>query len=53
MKFCENMQMVVHLSDPEWAPFWVDYVMLKVSLQLISNVYFLVENMNIVIQNTV
>jgi hypothetical protein len=31
MKFCENMQMVVQLSDPEWAPFWVDYGMLKVS----------------------
>ena len=30
MKFCKNLQRVVDLSDPEWAPFWTNYKMLKV-----------------------
>lgn len=30
MKFCKNLQRVVDISDPEWAPYWVNYKMLKV-----------------------
>jgi hypothetical protein len=30
MKFCKNLQHVVVLSDPEWAPYWTNYKMLKV-----------------------
>jgi len=29
MKFCKNLQRVVDISDPEWAPFWPNYKMLK------------------------
>ncbi|KAG7356320.1 SPX domain containing protein [Nitzschia inconspicua] len=29
MKFCKNLQRVVDISDPEWAPFWTNYKMLK------------------------
>ena len=32
MKFCKNLQRVVDISDPEWAPYWTNYKMLKVSL---------------------
>lgn len=31
MKFCKNLQRVVDISDPEWAPYWTNYKMLKVS----------------------
>lgn len=30
MKFCKNLQRVVDISDPEWAPYWINYKMLKV-----------------------
>jgi hypothetical protein len=30
MKFCKNLQQVVDISDPEWAPYWPNYKMLKV-----------------------
>lgn len=30
MKFCKNLQRVVDISDPEWAPYWTNYKMLKV-----------------------
>jgi len=30
MKFCKNLQRVVDISDPEWAPYWPNYKMLKV-----------------------
>ncbi len=46
MKFGENMHMVVQLSDPEWAPFWVNYVMIKVRLQ--RYLYSLVDSTNVV-----
>lgn len=29
MKFCKNLQHVANISDPEWAPFWTNYKMLK------------------------
>eukprot|EP00542_Grammatophora_oceanica_P003486 CAMPEP_0194063804 /NCGR_PEP_ID=MMETSP0009_2-20130614/81304_1 /TAXON_ID=210454 /ORGANISM="Grammatophora oceanica, Strain CCMP 410" /LENGTH=34 /DNA_ID= /DNA_START= /DNA_END= /DNA_ORIENTATION= len=29
MKFCKNLQQVVDISDPEWAPYWTNYKMLK------------------------
>ncbi|OEU20726.1 hypothetical protein FRACYDRAFT_259654 [Fragilariopsis cylindrus CCMP1102] len=29
MKFCKNLQRVVDISDPEWAPYWTNYKMLK------------------------
>lgn len=29
MKFCKNLQKVVDISDPEWAPFWLNYKVLK------------------------
>lgn len=29
MKFCKNLQRVVEISDPEWAPYWPNYKMLK------------------------
>mmetsp|Transcript_28315 Transcript_28315/g.42817 ORF Transcript_28315/g.42817 Transcript_28315/m.42817 type:complete len:369 (+) Transcript_28315:73-1179(+) len=29
MKFCKNLQRVVNISDPEWAPYWTNYKMLK------------------------
>ena len=32
MKFCKNLQRVVDISDPEWAPYWTNYKMLKVRL---------------------
>ena len=31
MKFCKNLQQIVEISDPEWAPYWTNYRMLKVS----------------------
>jgi len=30
MKFCKNLQRVVDISEPEWAPYWINYKMLKV-----------------------
>ena len=30
MKFCKNLQQIVEISDPEWAPYWTNYKMLKV-----------------------
>lgn len=32
MKFCKNLQRIVEISNPEWAPYWPNYKMLKVSL---------------------
>jgi hypothetical protein len=29
MKFCKNVQRIVDISDPEWAPYWINYKMLK------------------------
>lgn len=29
MKFCKNLQRVVEISDPEWAPYWINYKHLK------------------------
>jgi hypothetical protein len=29
MKFCKNLQQVVDISDPEWAPYWTNYKMMK------------------------
>mmetsp|Transcript_5453 Transcript_5453/g.6379 ORF Transcript_5453/g.6379 Transcript_5453/m.6379 type:complete len:403 (-) Transcript_5453:54-1262(-) len=29
MKFCKNLQRIVDVSDPEWAPYWTNYKMLK------------------------
>lgn len=29
MKFCKNLQRLVDISDPEWAPYWINYKMLK------------------------
>jgi len=29
MKFCKNLQRVLDISDPEWAPYWPNYKMLK------------------------
>ena len=37
MKFCKNMMKVVELSDPEWAPFWVNYKFLKIKLNEIES----------------
>jgi hypothetical protein len=34
MKFCKNLQRVVDISDPEWAPYWTNYKMLKVSCKM-------------------
>lgn len=31
MKFCKNLQKVVELSDQDWAPYWTNYKLLKVS----------------------
>jgi hypothetical protein len=35
MKFCKNLQKVADISDPEWAPYWTNYKMLKVSKEVI------------------
>ena len=32
MKFAKNLQRVVEIADPEWAPYWPNYKMLKVRL---------------------
>ena len=29
MKFCKNLQRLAAISDPEWAPYWPNYRMLK------------------------
>jgi hypothetical protein len=29
MKFCKNLQRVVDISDPEWAPYWTNYKVSK------------------------
>lgn len=34
MKFCKNLQRVAGISDPEWAPYWPNYKMLKVRLTM-------------------
>jgi len=41
MKFCKNLQRVVDISDPEWAPYWTNYKMLK---KLIKELPSLVPN---------
>ena len=28
--FCKNLQQIVEIADPEWAPYWTNYKMLKV-----------------------
>ena len=30
MKFCNHLQRVVELSDPEWTAYWINYKKLKV-----------------------
>jgi len=37
MKFCKNLQRVVDISDPEWAPFWMNYKMLKTLIKESNN----------------
>lgn len=37
MKFCKNLQRVVDISDPEWAPYWTNYKMLKVRFLSINS----------------
>ena len=32
MKFCKNLQKVADISEPEWAPYWPNYKMLKVRI---------------------
>ena len=32
MKFCKNLQKVADISEPEWAPYWPNYKMLKVGI---------------------
>jgi len=34
MKFCKNLQQVVDVADPEWAPYWPNYKMMKVSYKI-------------------
>eukprot|EP00558_Chaetoceros_sp_UNC1202_P007246 CAMPEP_0197249178 /NCGR_PEP_ID=MMETSP1429-20130617/45514_1 /TAXON_ID=49237 /ORGANISM="Chaetoceros sp., Strain UNC1202" /LENGTH=363 /DNA_ID=CAMNT_0042710625 /DNA_START=17 /DNA_END=1108 /DNA_ORIENTATION=+ len=41
MKFCKNLQQIVEISDPEWAPYWTNYKMLK---KLIKELPSLVPN---------
>lgn len=33
MKFCKNLQQVIDISDPAWAPFWLNYKGLKKMLK--------------------
>ena len=35
MKFCRNLQRVIDITDPEWAPYWTNYKMLKKFLKAI------------------
>ena len=35
MKFRRNLNLVVHVSDPEWAPYWMNYKVLKRKIILI------------------
>ena len=35
MKFGKNLQKVIDVSDPEWAPYWTNYKMLKVSVAIV------------------
>jgi len=37
MKFCKNLQRVVDISDPEWAPYWTNYKMLKKLIKELSS----------------
>ena len=32
MKFCKSLQRMMDISDPEWAPYYTNYKMLKVSI---------------------
>ena len=32
MKFCKNLQQIVDISDPEWAPYWTNYKLMKVGV---------------------
>jgi len=36
MKFCKNLQEVVNMSDPEWAPYWLNYKALKKIIKELS-----------------
>eukprot|EP00934_Nitzschia_sp_Nitz4_P003953 Nitzschia sp. Nitz4//scaffold107_size73032//51277//52364//NITZ4_005766-RA/size73032-augustus-gene-0.102-mRNA-1//-1//CDS//3329532611//3943//frame0 len=36
MKFCKNLQQVIDLSDPAWAPYWLNYKGLKKLLKDIT-----------------
>ena len=29
MKFCRNLQRIIDIADPEWAPYWTNYKILK------------------------
>jgi hypothetical protein len=35
MKFCRNLQRVINITDPEWAPYWTNYKMLKKFLKAV------------------
>ena len=37
MKFCKNLQQIVEISDPAWAPYWTNYKMLKVCTNCFNN----------------
>jgi len=38
MKFCKNLQRIVDISDPAWAPYWTNYKMLKKLLKTFHSV---------------
>jgi hypothetical protein len=35
MKFCKNLQKVIDMADPAWAPYWLNYKLLKVRLMFL------------------
>ncbi|KAL3795644.1 hypothetical protein HJC23_002051 [Cyclotella cryptica] len=37
MKFCRNLQRVIDITDPEWAPYWTNYKMLKKFLKTLPS----------------
>lgn len=37
MKFCRNLQRVIGITDPEWAPYWTNYKMLKKLLKTLPS----------------
>lgn len=38
MKFCRNLQRVIDITDPEWAPYWTNYKMLKKFLKQMPSI---------------